>query len=208
MQRALLPGAVLACAFLSGCSLFPEFTEARFNNGEGASGETILVVPFRHSQKELWYGESRDGRGIVVFLRKWTDGQSIDALFVESESSQDVLHRIYNWPKNLISRKDWVELARPSGVRYVVDGDIVSLKLDNPLTVGYFDPEATIKYRVIDLQDGSEVHSRQSWKIRLSEKESQFHMSYDFDNPERVRAKLLAHIAKRLGQELYGYYDD
>ena len=207
MRRALLPGTLLACAFLSGCSFFPQFQEARFNNGDGAAGENILVVPFRESRRG-WYGESRDGRGVVAFLRQWTQARAVDARFVESEISQEVLHRVYNWPKKTIRRSDWVDLARPAGVRYLVEGDILSLKLDNPLTVGFFDPEALIRYRVIDLQDGREVHSRERWKLRQSERESEFRVSYDFDDPEKVRAQFLAYIAKRLGQELYGYYED
>ncbi len=143
-----------------------------------------------------------------AFLRQWTEARAVDARFVESEISQEVLHRVYNWPKKTIRRSDWVDLARPAGVRYLVEGDILSLKLDNPLTVGFFDPEALIRYRVIDLQDGREVHSRERWKLRQSERESEFRVSYDFDDPEKVRAQFLAYIAKRLGQELYGYYED
>ena len=37
---------------------------------------------------------------------------------------------------------------------------------------------------------------------------SRIHTPVVFDDPEKVRAQFLAYIAKRLGQELYGYYED
>ena len=206
MHRALLALAIPACAVFAGCD--STFHDARFNDGEGASGERTLIVPFRQSRREIWYRESPEGRAIVKFLRLWTEKQGIDTLFAESEDEADVLHRVGNWPNDRIRKDDWVRLARPAGVRYVVEGDILSLQLENKLSIGFFDPRAVIKFRVIDVLSGREVLHREAWKLAFTDRESQLQLSSKFESSQQVMALFLAYIGKRLGQELYGYYDE
>jgi len=205
-HRAPVSAMSVVClaAISGGCH---SFHDARFNDGNGASGESVLLVPFRESRRDRWYGESREGRGVVKFLRDWTEEQAVDAVFVESELAEEVLHQVLNWTKKDLRVADWVRIARPCGARYVIEGDILALELDNALSIGFYDPVATVRYRVIDLESGREVWSRDSWEIKLDERESQFQPTYEFENADKVRALFLAHIGSRLGEELYGYHE-
>ncbi len=204
MHRITLAVTVVAPLLFSGCHTFHD---ARFNNGEGANGEEILVVPFSESGKSLWYGESREGRGLVKFMREWAHENAVDPLFVESELTEEALHKVFNWPKERITTRDWVKIARTTGARYLVHGDIRHLSVSNPLSIGFYDPNALVRYRVVDLVNGQTVYSRDDWKVRMDERDTQFRLAYQSEDARKVRAAFVAYVGMKLGQEIYGFYD-
>ena len=195
---------------LSICGCFSSWHASPFNGGVGLEGETVLIVPFREALAgaDLWYGESRRGSTITKGIRMWATNQEVDARFVTGERVEEAQKTIRNWAKPRLSDADWARIGGNVGARFVVEGSVDKLQLKDPRSVGFFSALAVISYRVIDTDKARIVHQRKSWRVgRDRGNEGQFKVDLEFDNPREIELRLLALVAKRLGEELYGYYD-
>ena len=195
---------------LSICGCFSSWHASPFNGGEGLEGQTVLIVPFRESLAgaDLWYGESRRGQTITKGIRMWAAGQDIDARFVTGERVEEAQKTIRNWAKPRLSDAEWARIGRNVGARFLVEGSIEKLQLKDPRSIGFFSARAVISYRVLETEKGRVVHQRKGWRVGSERgNEDQFKVDLEFDNPQEIELRLLALTARRLAEELYGYYD-
>ena len=189
---------------LSMCGCFSSWHASPFNGGEGLEGQTVLLVPFRETLAgaDLWYGESRRGQTITKGVRVWAAGQEVDARFVTGERVEEAQKAIRNWAKPRLSDAEWARIGRNVGARFLVEGSIDRLQLKDPRSIGFFSA------RVLATEKGRVVHQRKGWRGgRDRGNENQFKVDLEFDNPREIELRLLALTAKRLAEELYGYYD-
>jgi len=195
---------------LSICGCFSSWHGAQFNGGVGLEGETVLLVPFREttSGADLWYGESRRGLRVVQTIKVWAETQEADAIFVSGERVDEAQKTIRDWAKPRLSDSDWGSIGRSVGARFLVEGAIEDFQLKDRRSVGFFNATAVVSYRVLDTEKARVVWQRKGWRVgRDKGHEGQFRVEFGFDNPREIELLLLKTIAKRLGEELYGYYD-
>lgn len=204
------PIAAVLMLPVSLCGCFSSWHAAPFNEGVGLGGETVFLVPFREAapNADLWYGESRRGRRIVEGLEIWAVNREAGAVFVSGERVEEAQRAIRDWPKPRLGDSDWGRIGKSVGARFLVEGVIEEFELKNPRSVGFFDAKAVISYRVLDTEKSKVVHQRKRWRVgRDRGSEGQFKVDFEFDNPRDVELRLLALVGRRLGEELYGYYD-
>ena len=205
MMKTRLFIASLLPLLVSGCS--SSRVVSPFNGGAGVEGEAVLLVPFREG-KNFWYGESRRGLTIVRLIEKWAAHQETESIIVSGERVEDAQRQIRDWAKPRLGDSDWGRIGRSAGARFIVEGSIDKLQLKDPRSVGFFSAEATISYRVLDTQKSRTVHQRKGWLVGKDRgNEGQFRVDIEFDDRQEIEMRLLILVARRLGEELYGYSD-
>ena len=195
-------------AVLSGC--WATWHEPKFNHNVGASGAGVLAVPFQESKKKAWYGESSIGHQIISALKVWAQESGADAYFVEGSHPKAVLTKVYDWTEESIYSTQWKELCEPlEDVEYVLEGDLVSFRLRKPTTIGIYDAEAVLHYRVINAKTGRIVRENKALTATVGRgDETRFVATTEFDSEAKIRQALVANLGRQLGEELYGYYEE
>lgn len=208
IKKILFSGTLLLPLAVCGC--FPARQAARFNDGAGLEGAPVLLVPFRETASgvDLWYGESRHGLRVVRTIKMWAENEETVAIFVSGERAAEAQKTILDWAKPRLSDSDWGSIGRSVGARFLVEGTIEAFQLKDPRSIGFFSPTAVVSYRVLDMENSKVAWQRKSWPVsREKDREGQFKVEFGFDNPREIELRLLALIAKRVGEDLYGYYD-
>ena len=194
----------LSALFLASCETFHK---AKFNRGLGVGEDLILVVPFGEPKRSRWYGESLDGKDVVQTFKVWAREKS-SPRFAEGEEVERILRLILDWPKDKISGKDWAKLTTGTGIKYVLYGEIDKLSLRNPGRSGLLTPAITASYRVVDAQRGKLVFEELRNTVRSSESD-RTQIVLDFDgNLDRAKKRLVGQLGRRIGEDLYGHYED
>ncbi len=210
LHRSLLSLALIALVSTVSSGCWATFHDAKFNAPDGASGYETLIVPLSDSKNNFWYGESRHGLEVIEALKYWARESSADAYFAEGPAAEEVLDKVYDWHGPKISSPQWKTLVKPiGGVKYVVVGDLTKFQLESRRTIGMWDCEATASIRVIDAETGKIVHENKDLVATVGKgDETHFTTTTVFDSRDKVRRALVANLGRRLGEELYGYYED
>jgi hypothetical protein len=195
----------ISCFLLASCKTYHP---ARFNRGLGASGQEILVVPFRESGSKLWYNESARGRAVASAFKAWAR-ENADAVIAEGEGVERVIRQVMDWTnRGGIYGKDWQRLTRALGIKYVLEGDIKHLSTRDPGVIGYYSAKIRASYRVYNAQTG-----QISWEPPDNTIEVQFgrgdtseiRITAQFDGEQDIEKLLLVRLGEQIAKDLYGY---
>lgn len=191
----------------SGCKTF---VKAQFNQGRGVDGESILAVPFSEPRRQLWYGESEDGRLVAEAFKAWVSARA-KPNFPLGEGVQQSLRQIMNWPDRSISAAQWKQLTAGLGTKYVVYGEIHDISLQRPDRIGILEPRIEANYRVVDVGSSPPRLVYESTKFVLDTvqgQETELPLTALGADLAGAKRKLLAKLGERIGKDLYGYYDE
>lgn len=110
--------------------------------------------------------------------------------------------------KGEVTARDWQSLAGGLGIKYVLVGEIKNFTLRKRGVYGLYKPSTTVNIKVYDAVKGRKAHA----STIVVEDVSGGHMPLmdisSFPSDEKIETRLLAEAAKRIGQELYGYWED
>lgn len=197
--------AVVTLTVAPGCS---HFVEPKFNRPDGVASEPVFMVPFREPGERLWYGESQGGSYVAEAFRTWAM-MNASPHYAEGEPVRQLLRIVQDWTGQEIEVDTWVELAGPTGIRYLIVGQIEKITLSRPESVGIVDAWIQASYTVIDVELRRTVWERRSFSIPLGK-------GRDTDMPlltmgvdeAQIRKRLLTRLGQEIGQDLYGYEED
>ena len=133
-------------------------------------------------------------------------GADFPDAYVEDKINKEVT----DWIGESISSDDWKELVTGYGIDYVVIGDLAKVALRNPRDVNLLNPTATARYRVIDTLAGKEIFNKKTTVTVGNLHDDQFQIPV-FDvggDTAAIERDLLITLSKKIGKELYGYYDE
>jgi len=198
----------LALVVATSCSTYHA---PRFNQGVGANGVVTLIVPFRESLNERWYGESETGKELALMVRDWANENAADPNVVDfaSADAAQVIERLRDdWHKDSISADEWRTLVASLGVTYVVEGDLGRLRLQDPRTIGVYDASLEAEFRVINVLRGTVAY-----RGRRAGTYAGGHEGHDRilmrapsgESDRRVRHVVIENLAEQIGKDLYGY---
>jgi hypothetical protein len=120
-----------------------------------------------------------------------------------------ILRLVFDWRKDRIRGKDWTKLTAGTGIKYVLYGEVEKLSLRNPARIGVMEPTVTVSYRVVDAVRGKLVFEEVRTRVRYGESDPTETFPLDFEeNIDRAKKRLLAKLGRRIGKDLYGYYED
>jgi hypothetical protein len=190
----------------TGCS---ELVPARFNNGEGLYEKNVLIVPFRERRRSRWYGESPQGTRVAEAIKNWAR-ENWSADFPEGDETARVLLAVRDWTSSdEIPPREWKKLTASLGVEYVIAGDIRSIELRSPRTVGMLDASCTASYRVIDTSTGRVAFDEPERKVALGDPHEIRVPTMELGGDDAAfENKLLIKLGEEIGKDLYGYYRD
>ena len=182
---------------------------ALFNRGVGVFGTTVLVVPFSELRHNMWYNESRRGDLVSRTLRFWVTQQH-GAGFPDSYVAEQINREVTDWTAERISSDDWKELVTGFGIDYVVVGDLTKVELRNPRDINLLNPTATARYRVIDTVAGKEIFKNETTVNIGNLRDDEFQIpALDMGaDSARIEHDLLVRLSRKMGKELYGYYEE
>ena len=206
-MNRLLTFTLLGVAFtVSGCKTYHP---ALFNRGVGVFGTTVLVVPFSELRHNMWYNESPRGALVSRTLKFWVT-QHHGAGFPDSYVEEQINKEVMDWTGERISSDDWKELVTGFGIDYVVVGDLEKVELRNPRDINLLNPTATARYRVIDTTAGKEVFKNETTVNvgNLRDDELQIPALDMGADTAKKEHDLLVSLSRKIGKELYGYYDE
>ncbi len=192
---------VLIC--LPGCK---SFEPALFNHGDGLRSQTVLVVPFAEIHQDRWYLESIRGAQLARNLQKWA-ARNGDADFMDTGDARPILNAIRDWTESAITRRDWQKLLAGAEVDYVVVGDILEWRPRSDRTIGLLDASIRAHYRVLDGATGREKYfGITNLQLGGLDDDADIPMLEMGSHQQKVEERLLVGLARKIGQELYGYY--
>ena len=205
-RAALFTLGLIALTALGGCTV--TFKRAVFNQGDGVRDASVLIVPFSELPQNRWYGESKRGNFVASALKSWV-GKNHEQDFPDSEVQESLIDKVYNWPEERISSKQWKALVAKSGIDYVVVGDLKKVQTNSEMRIGILDALAEARYRVIDARAGREIFTR-TVTVILGNDQGDIDVPILDMGSERklVEKRLLTQLGAKLGKELYGYYTD
>lgn len=206
MSRLLSITLLLVALTSGGCKTYHP---AKFNRGVGLFGSTTLVVPFSELRHNMWYNESVRGDLVAQSLKFWVT-EHHDAGFPDSYVEEQILEEVMDWTEERISSRDWKQLVTGFGIDYVLVGDLTEVRLRNPREVNLLSPTATARYRVIDIAAGREIFNNSTTVAGGSLRDDDFQIpALDLGGDHaKIERELLGNLSKKIGKELYGYYEE
>jgi hypothetical protein len=193
---------VLLCVGATGCS---EFQEAKFNKGLGVGADPVLVIPFREAKNGQWYGESPRGDRVAEAAKTWAMTNAEPNL-VEGPQIDDALRVIRDWREEEITNQNLKQIFKSIEVTYVVLGEIETLSLTKPGTLGILDASVLYSYRVVKVETGVTVWSRKHATLSLTDgREIEAPIPEVGADTQVVEIKLLNRLGRQIGRDLYGY---
>jgi hypothetical protein len=196
---------VLGAILLAGCGTV---YEPKFNRPDGVGSDSVLFVPFSEPRSYRWYGESSRGETVATSFETWVMIHGTPN-FSEGQATEDALRIIRDWNRREIEFADWIRIAQPAGVKYLVVGEIEKISLSSPGNVGVLDASLIASFRVIDVEKKMTVWRRESYPISLGrggETDAPV-ISIDIDQGQ-IERKLLVKLGEQIGKDLYGYEEE
>lgn len=181
------------------------FREPKFNRPHGAGDGPLVAIPFREPARNLWYGESERGELLIGGFVAWARSNAKPD-FAEGKQIDELQRVVRDWQGEEIGLEDWVKLAAPLGVKYVLVGQIERLSLSSPMTVGILDATIVVSYKVFDVSAKRTVWERKNYTISLAKKgELDTPMLELGADKKRLEEDLLVKAGSEIGKDLYGY---
>ena len=92
----------------------------------------------------------------------------------------------------------------------MVVGDLTKVELRNPRDINLLNPTAIARYRVIDTAAGREIFKNVTQVNVGNLRDDEFQipaLDMGADSP-RIERDLLVSLSRKIGKELYGYYEE
>ncbi len=200
MRFSLLVSMLAVCAL--GCRTFEP---PKFNRPHGAGDGPLVAIPFSEPARNLWYGESERGEALIAGVLAWARSNAKPD-FAEGRQIDELQRVVREWQGREIALEDWVKLAAPLGVKYVLVGQIERLSLSSPMAVGIVDASVVFSYKVIDISARKTAWERKNSAVSLAKRGELEAPILEFGaDKKRIEEDLLFKAGAEIAKDLYGY---